>query len=112
MIKRFIHYYKPHRKLFFADMFCALLVAICDLFYPMIAKNIINDYVPNRNLRLLLVWAVALVCIYLLKAGLNYFIQYYGHIVGVRMQSDMRRDMFQKLKSCLFPTLTKTKPER
>ena len=102
MIKRFIHYYKPHRKLFFADMFCALLVAICDLFYPMIAKNIINDYVPNRNLRLLLVWAVALVCIYLLKAGLNYFIQYYGHIVGVRMQSDMRRDMFQKLQKLPF----------
>ena len=102
MIKRFIHYYKPHRKLFFADMFCALLVAICDLFYPMIAKNIINDSVPNRNLRLLLVWAVALVCIYLLKAGLNYFIQYYGHIVGVRMQSDMRRDMFQKLQKLPF----------
>ncbi len=102
MRKRFIHYYKPHRKLFFADMFCALLVAICDLFYPMIAKNIINDYVPNRNLRLLLVWAVALVCIYLLKAGLNYFIQYYGHIVGVRMQSDMRRDMFQKLQKLPF----------
>ncbi len=102
MIKRFIHYYKPHRKLFFADMFCALLVAICDLFYPMIAKNIINDYVPNRNLRLLLVWAVALVCIYLLKAGLNYFIQYYGHNVGVRMQSDMRRDMFQKLQKLPF----------
>ena len=68
----------------------------------MIAKNIINDYVPNRNLRLLLVWAVALVCIYLLKAGLNYFIQYYGHIVGVRMQSDMRRDMFQKLQKLPF----------
>ncbi|MDD6237485.1 MAG: ABC transporter ATP-binding protein [Clostridiales bacterium] len=102
MIKRFIHYYKPHRKLFFADMFCALLVAICDLFYPMIAKNIINDYVPNRNLRLLLIWAAALVCIYLLKAGLNYFIQYYGHIVGVRMQSDMRRDMFQKLQKLPF----------
>ena len=46
--------------------------------------------------------AVALVCIYLLKAGLNYFIQYYGHIVGVRMQSDMRRDMFQKLQKLPF----------
>ncbi len=102
MIKRFIHYYKPHRKLFFADMFCALLVAICDLFYPMIAKNIINDYVPNRNLRLLIVWAIALVFIYLLKAALNYFIQYYGHIVGVRMQADMRRDMFEKLQKLPF----------
>lgn len=102
MIKTFLSYYKPHRRLFFADMLCALIVAVCDLFYPMIAKNIINDYVPNRNLRLLIVWAVALVLIYLLKAGLNYFIQYWGHIVGVRMQADMRRDMFRKLQKLPF----------
>jgi len=102
LIKQFLSYYKPHKKLFFADMFCALLVAICDLFYPMIARNIINDYVPNQNLRLLIVWAIVLVLIYLLKAGLNYFIQYWGHIVGVRMQADMRNDMFGKLQKLPF----------
>ncbi len=102
MIKQFLSYYKPHRKLFFADLFCALLVACCDLFYPMIAKNIINDYVPNRQLSLLLIWAGVLVGIYLLKAGLNYFIQYWGHIVGVRMQAAMRSDMFRKLQKLPF----------
>lgn len=102
MIKQFLSYYKPHRKLFFTDMFCAFLVAVCDLFYPMIAKNIINDYVPNRKLPLLLIWAGALVAIYLIKAGLNYFIQYWGHIVGVRMQADMRSDMFRKLQRLPF----------
>ena len=79
LLKKFAAYYKPHRKLFFADMFCAFIVAVCDLFYPMIAKNIINDYVPNQNLRLLLVWSGALLAIYVVKAGLNYFIQYWGH---------------------------------
>ena len=53
MLRRFIAYYKPHRKLFFADLFFAFLLAVCDLFYPMIAKNIINEYVPDKNLRLL-----------------------------------------------------------
>ena len=43
MLRRFIDYYKPHRKLFFADLFFAFLLAVCDLFYPMIAKNIINE---------------------------------------------------------------------
>ena len=102
LLRRFISYYKPHRRLFCADMICAFIVAVCDLFYPMIAKNMINDYVPNRNLRLLLVWGGVLLVIYLLKAGLNWFIQYYGHIVGVRMQADMRRDVFKRLQKLPF----------
>lgn len=102
MLRRFIDYYKPHRTLFFADLFFAFLLAVCDLFYPMIAKNIINDYVPNRNMRLLLVWSAVLLGIYLIKAGFNYFINYYGHIVGVRMQADMRRDIFRRLQRLPF----------
>ena len=102
MLRKFIQYYKPHRALFLADMFCAFIVAVCDLFYPTITENIINDYVPNQNLRLLLVWAGVLLGIYLLKAGLNYFIQYYGHVVGVRMQADMRRDIFRRLQKLPF----------
>ena len=98
MLRRFIDYYKPHRKLFFADLFFAFLLAVCDLFYPMIAKNIINEYVPDKNLRLLLIWSAVLLGIYLLKAGFNY----YGHIVGVRMQADMRRDVFRRLQKLPF----------
>lgn len=102
MLRRFVSYYKPHRGLFFADLFFAFLLAVCDLFYPMIAKNIINEYVPERNLRLLLIWSAVLLGIYLLKAGFNYFVNYYGHIVGVRMQADMRRDVFRRLQHLPF----------
>ena len=109
MIKKFISYYKPHWKLFSIDMFCSLLVAICDLFYPIIAKNIINDYVPNQNIRLLVVWSIALVAIYLLKAVLNFIIQYWGHIVGVRMQADMRQTLFNKLQRLPFSYFDSTK---
>ena len=98
LIKRFVSYYRPHRRLFIIDMLCALAVAVADLFYPMITKNIINDYVPNQNLRLLLVWAAVLLGIYLVKCLLNYVIAYYGHTVGVRMQADMRRDLFDHLE--------------
>lgn len=70
MLRRFIDYYKPHRKLFFADLFFAFLLAVCDLFYPMIAKNIINEYVPDKNLRLLLIWSAVLLGIYRSRLGL------------------------------------------
>ena len=76
LVKRFVSYYKPHRKLFAIDMACAFIVAVCDLFYPIIAGNIIDDYVPNQNLRLLLIWSGVLLGIYLVKAVLNYVIQY------------------------------------
>ena len=102
LIKRFVHYYKPHRRMFFLDMFCSLLVAVADLFYPMITKNIINDYVPNQRLRLLLVCVGVLLGIYIVKCLLNYVISYYGHTVGVRMQADMRRDLFDHLEKLPF----------
>lgn len=102
LVKRFIAYYKPHRKLFAIDMACAFIVAVCDLFYPIIAGNIIDDYVPNQNLRMLLIWSGVLLCIYLVKAVLNYIIQYWGHVVGVRIQGDMRRDMFRHMQKLPF----------
>ena len=101
-IRDFLSYYKPHKKLFFADMLCAFLVAVADLVYPLIAKNMINDYVPNANMRLFLVWSVVLLLIYIIKALLNYFIQYYGHVMGVRMQAEMRQKLFRHLEKLPF----------
>ena len=100
--KRFIRYYKPHWKMFAIDMFCALLVSFCDLFYPNITGNIIGEYIPNQQLRLLLTWSAILLGIFLLKALLNYIIQYYGHCVGVRMQADMRREIFRHMQKLPF----------
>ena len=98
MLKRFIRYYKPYKKLFILDLLAAFLVSACDLFYPMITRNIINDVIPNKQIKLLFVFAIVLTLVFLIKAGLNYFMQYWGHVVGVRMQADMRRDLFDKLQ--------------
>lgn len=98
MLKSFISYYAPYKKLFFMDMLAAFMVAIIDLVYPMITRNIINDAVPNRNIRMIFVFCIVLLVIFTIKAGLNYFIQYYGHVVGVRMQGDMRRKVFKHLQ--------------
>lgn len=105
MLKEFIKYYKPYKKLFILDLLAAFTVALCDLVYPMITRNIMNEVVPNKDLRMLLVFAVTLLVIFIIKAGLNYFMQYWGHVVGVRMQADMRSYVFthlQKLPNTYF----------
>lgn len=102
MLRKFISYYKPHRAIFYTDMLCAAIVAVCDLFYPTVAKNIINVYVPAQDWRRFLAWSGILLAIYLGKAALNFYITYYGHIMGVRMQADMRRDVFARLQKLPF----------
>ena len=98
MLKRLYPYYKPHRRLFYEDLCAALILAACDLIYPMITRSMINDYIPNRRLDLLLIFAGVLLLIYLVKLGMNYFVQYYGHLVGVYIQADLRRDVFAHLQ--------------
>lgn len=98
MLKEFIKYYKPYKKLFILDLLAAFTVALCDLVYPMITRNIMNEVVPNKDLRMLQVFAISLLLIFILKAGLNYFMQYWGHVVGVRMQADMRSYVFTHLQ--------------
>ncbi len=102
MIKRFAAYYKPHLRIFIADLACALALAAIDLFYPMITRNMLNEYIPQKNLRLLLIWSGIAVALYLVKLFFNYFVTYYGHVIGVNMQADMRRRVFAHLQDLPF----------
>ncbi len=105
MVKRFISYYKPYKKLFFLDMLVAFIAAASDLVYPMMTRTLVNDSIPNKNIRMVILFGVVLILIYLIKAACAYFMQYYGHVMGVHMQGDMRKDMFlhlQKLPNTYF----------
>ena len=99
MLKRFLHYYKPHKKLFALDMGASLIVALISIVYPMITRTMLNDLIPNRNYRLILVFGLALLLIYVIRMLLNYFIQYQGHMMGVKMQAQMRSDLFRHLET-------------
>ena len=98
MLKRFISYYGPHKKLFFLFILASLLVSIIGLLYPMITRQMMNDWIPNKNLRMLVTFGIVLFIMYVVRMLLRFFIQYYGHIIGVRMQAAMRSDMFRKLQ--------------
>ncbi len=101
-IRRFFGYYKPHKKTFALDLICSFIISTCNMFYPMIARGIMNDYVPNGHLRLLIVWSVVLAAIYILKCVLTYIVGYWGHVLGVRIQGDMRRDLFRHIETLPF----------
>lgn len=73
-----------------------------DLFYPTLARNIINVYVPNKMWNMFLLWSAVLLVIYLIKMGMNYFVQYYGHVMGNRLQGDMRRPCPQIAEAAVF----------
>lgn len=102
MFKRFTVYYKPHMKVFIADLLCALALAAIDLFYPMITRNMLDVYIPDKNMRLLLIWSGIAVILYFVKLFFNYFVTYYGHVMGVHMQADMRRKVFSHLQDLPF----------
>lgn len=103
MIKRFISYYKPHIPLFTLDMICALIVAVANLVYPAIASSIVDGFESgNTSIEKLIKLAILLAIVYIIKAICQYIVGYYGHVVGVRMQADMRRDLFMKYERLPF----------
>lgn len=105
MIKKFISFYKPYKLLFISDLLVALLASLCDLVYPMMTRQLVNNSIPNKNIKMIIIFALALLIIFIIKAACGYFMQYWGHLVGVGMQADMRRNIFkhlQKLPNSFF----------
>ena len=98
MLKRFVAYYKPHMKIFIMDMLASLFVALIGIVYPMITREMLNNYIPNEEYALIVAFGCCLLGLYLVRMFLNFFIQYYGHVMGVRMQAQMRSDMFNHLE--------------
>ena len=98
MLKEFVQYYKPYKMLFILDMICAFSASMCNLLYPIMTRNIMDDIIPNKKIDLLFIFAAILIVIFIAKAGFNYFMQYWGHVVGVRMQADMRSVVFRHLQ--------------
>lgn len=99
MLKRFLSYYKPHKLMFALDMLASLTVSAIGILYPIITRLMLNDYIPNREYEKILTFGIGLLAVYLIRMLLNYFIQYQGHVIGVKMQAKMRSDMFTHLQT-------------
>ncbi|MGM0396562.1 MAG: ABC transporter ATP-binding protein [Bacillota bacterium] len=109
MFKKFIAYYKPHKTLFAADMFFALLISVFDLVFPMFTRNMINEIIPDGNMPLLVRWTGLMIFLFILRYISQYIVAYYGHLLGVRIEHDMRRDIFTHLQTLPFSYYDNTK---
>ena len=111
-IKRFIAYYKPYKLLFFADMLCALVVSGVDLTFPILVRNLLDKGINNLEglaFDLILKVAILMVSLRIIEYLCNYFITAWGHIMGARMEFDMRRDIFSHLQKLSFNYFDNTK---
>lgn len=102
MLKRFLSYYKPHKKMLTLDMGASLLISVIGMVYPIVTNKMLNEYIPNKMYLTIVISGSAVLFLYALRMFLRYFVQYYGHIIGVRMQSQMRQDLFSHLQKLPF----------
>ena len=109
LLKRFASYYIPHRRLFILDMFCALLVAIFDLIFPMVSRNIVNVIIPEGRMDLLIRWTIIMIIMFVFRYIAYYIVSYWGHVLGVYIEHDMRRDLFSHLQTLPFEYYDNTK---
>jgi len=98
MLKRFIAYYKPHKKLLALDLLASMLISVIGMVYPMVTNKMLNEYIPNKMYTTIVVAGCIVMGLYILRMLLRYFVQYYGHVIGVRMQAQMRSDLFSHLQ--------------
>lgn len=102
LIKRFISYYKPYKLIFILDLVAALGMSGIKLVYPVVTTKIIDELIPQLAINSIFGYVAMLLVLYLIGAGLAYFMHYWGHIIGVRMEADMRKDMFRHMQKLSF----------
>ncbi len=101
-VRQFISYYRPHRGLFALDMACALMIAAIDLSFPVVSRYAMTSLLPGKQFGVFFAVMGALVLAYLLRGVFEYIVTYWGHTLGVRMEADMRRDLFTHLQKMSF----------
>ena len=99
LLKIFLTYFKPHKKLFILDMCCAFLVAAVDLTYPLVSRHAMNHMLPNKEFRTFFVVMAVVVIAYVIRAFLYYIITTWGHTFGIRVEADIRRDLFRHFQT-------------
>ena len=104
-LKKLLTYYKPYKLLFFSDLFFAVLGAVVTLTIPLIVRYITNEvvyYDGEKALKTILFLGILMVILVLVEMGCNYFMVYYGHMMGARMEANMRRDIFEHYQKLSF----------
>lgn len=109
MLKKMLTYYKPHINLFILDMFCAVTASALTIAFPFITRFLIGDYLPSKDVRKIIMALSWMFGIYVAKSVLTYIRVKWGHIMGVRIEADMRRDLFAHIQKLSFSYFDRVK---
>lgn len=102
MLRRFFSYYRPYRPLFILDFTCAVLAGILELAFPVIVNYVIDELMPKGDFALVAWAALGLLLFYLINTSLQYIVVFFGHTLGVNIETDMRQELFQHLQNQSF----------
>src|ERR1700760_2823924 len=102
MLRQFFSYYRPHRRLFLLDFSCAVISGLLELAFPLAVKAFVDRLLPGQNWGLILGAAVGLLGIYLFNTILQYVVNYWGHVLGISIETEMRRRIFDHLQKLSF----------
>lgn len=102
MLKSFFSYYRPYKKLFLLDFLCAILAAVLELAFPIVVNQVIDDLLPSENWTLIVTASLSLLFLYIVNTVLQYIVVYFGHKLGVNIETDMRRELYAHLQTQPF----------
>ncbi|MFD1677194.1 ABC transporter ATP-binding protein [Alicyclobacillus fodiniaquatilis] len=102
MLRRFFAYYRPYKGQFTLDFGCAVLSALLDLLFPLVVGRVTTQLVPSKHWSLILWAGFGMLAIYLINSGFKYIVSYYGHKLGISIETDMRRKLFDHIQKLSF----------
>ncbi|MES2465239.1 MAG: ABC transporter ATP-binding protein [Armatimonadota bacterium] len=102
LLRSFFAYYQPHRRLFILDFSCAVVSGLLELAFPLATKQFVDKYLPSQNWTLIIGAASVLLAIYLLNTALQFIVNYWGHVLGISIETEMRRRIFDHLQKLSF----------
>lgn len=102
MIRRFFSYYKPYKKLFFLDFSCAVLLALLELIFPVAVNQVIDRLLPGKDWSIILLASVGLLLFYLLNTFMHYVVTFWGHMLGINIETDIRQELFEHIQRQSF----------
>ena len=101
-LRIFLSYFKPHRRLFALDMTCAFLIALIDLSFPLVSRQALYTWLPEKQFRVFFIVMAIVVAAYVLRSGLYFVVAYWGHTFGIRVEADIRRDLYHHMQELGF----------
>jgi ATP-binding cassette subfamily B protein len=109
VLRRFITYYQPYKALFILDFGCAIVAAILELVFPLAVNKVLDDYLPGGNWNTIIWACIVLLGIYVVSSALRYVVSYWGHMLGINIETDMRKKLFDHVQKLSFRFFDNTK---